>query len=97
MNKVVRIADIDKEIRAKNFEKATEKFCKVLIAKGYDWVAEAMTESVSNGYICDSNAMEHPYGKMEVRSPKTNDWSYYWAIEQLDTNLFYAWFIERGE
>ena len=49
--------EFDKEIKASNIEKATEKFCKILREKGYDWAADEMTESVSNGYVCCSNAM----------------------------------------
>ena len=54
-----------------------------------------MTENVSNGCVCCSNATEHNLKIGEVTSPKTADWSYYWAIEQLDEKNFYAWFIER--
>lgn len=85
----------DKEIKASNIEKATEKFCKILREKGYDWAAESMAESVSNGYICCSNALEHDVKIGEISSPKTKDWSFYWAIEELDNKIFYAWFIER--
>ncbi len=85
----------DKEVKARNIEKATEKFCKILREKGYDWAADEMTETVSNGYVCCSNALEHTLKIGEVTSPKTNDWSYYWAIEQISEKLFYAWFIER--
>lgn len=87
--------DVDKEIKANNIEKATEKFCKILREKGYEWAAEEMTEVVSNDYNCMSNASEHNLKKGEVTSPKTADWTYYWAIEQLDEKNYYAWFIER--
>ena len=87
--------EFDKEIKASNIEKATEKFCKILREKGYDWVADEMTESVSNGYVCCSNATEHNLKIGEVNSPKSADWSYYWAIEQFEGDSFYAWFIER--
>ena len=87
--------DIDKEIKAKTIEKAAEKFAKVLAAKGFEWAGEAMTESAANGYYCDSNAMLHTFKKGEVTSPATSDWSYYWAIEELYSGCFYAWFIER--
>ena len=87
--------EFDKEIKASNIEKAVEKFCKILIEKGYDWAADEMIESVSNGYVCCSNAAEHNVKTNEVSSPKTCDWTYYWAIEQLDEKLFYAWFIEK--
>ena len=87
---------IDKEIKAKTIEKAAEKFAKVLAANGFEWAGEAITESVENGYYCDSNAMLHTFKKCEVTSPKTSDWSYYWAIEELYSGCFYAWFIERA-
>lgn len=87
--------NIDKRIKAKSIEKAAEKFAKVLTAKGYEWAGEAMVESVKEGYYCESNAMEHSFPKYKVTSPKTNDWSYYWAIEEIDENEYYAWFIER--
>lgn len=87
--------EFDREIKASGIEKAVEKFCKVLRDKGYSWVADEMTESVANGYMCCSNAMEHNFKINEVTSPKTTDWSYYWAIEQLNEKLFYAWFIEK--
>ena len=87
---------IDKEIKAKTIEKAAEKFAKVLAAKGFEWTGEAMTESVEGGYYCDSNALLHTFKKGEVTSPKSNDWSYYWAIEELYSGCFYAWFIERA-
>ncbi len=78
--------EIDKEIKAKTYEKATEKFAKILREKGYDWTADEMIESVSNGYMCCSNATEHNMGQYQVTSPKTYDWSYYWAIENIDGN-----------
>jgi hypothetical protein len=87
--------DIDKEIKAKSIEKAAEKFAKVLIAKGYEWAASEMIESVENGYYYCSNATEAnlvQFGR--PISPKTNDWTYYWAIENIDGNEWYAWFIE---
>lgn len=87
--------DLDKEIKAKSIEKAAEKFAKVLINKGYDWAGEEIVESVNNGYICCSNAMQHPIAKGKVSNPKTNDWSFYWAIENLYDDMYYAWFIER--
>ena len=87
--------DIDKEIKAKTAEKAAEKFAKHLKAKGYEWAADEMTESVENGCFCCSNASEHtlvPGGK--PTSPKTNDWTYYWALENIDGDSWYGWFIE---
>lgn len=86
--------DIDKNIKAKSIEKAAEKFAKVLTAKGYEWAADEMIESVENGWYCCSNAMEHTLIKGKVTSPKTHDWTYYWAIENIDGNDYYAWFIE---
>lgn len=87
--------DIDKEIKAKTIEKAAEKFAKVLAEKGFEWAGEEITESVEGGYYCCSNAFLHSFKKGEVTSPQTNDWSYYWAIEELYSGCFYAWFIER--
>lgn len=88
--------DIDKEIKAKSIEKAAEKFAKVLTEKDYEWAAEEMIESVENGYYYSNNATDanmSQYG--EPKSPKSNDWTYYWAIENIDGNEWYAWFIER--
>ncbi len=87
--------DIDKNIKAKTAEEAAEKFAKVLTAKGYDWAACEMIESVENGCYCCSNAFEHNITGGRVTSPKSNDWTYYWAIENIDGNDWYAWFIER--
>lgn len=87
--------DIDKEIKAKTIEKAAKKFAKFLADKGYEWVGEGMIESVGNGYYCDSNAMLHAIPEGKVTSPETNDWTYYWAIEHIDGNEWYAWFIEK--
>lgn len=86
--------DIDKKIKAKSIEEAAKKFAKVLIANGYEWAAEEMTETVENGYNCCSNALEHTLIAGKVTSPKTSDWTYYWAIENIDGNDYYAWFIE---
>lgn len=91
----MRKVDIDKEIKASSIEKATEKFCKILRDRGFVWAADEMTESVSNGWLCCSNASEHTLKINEVTSPKTSDWGYYWAIEEIDGKKFYAWFIER--
>ena len=87
--------DIDKNIKAKTAEKAAEKFATILSAKGYEWAATEMTESIENGYFCCSNAYAHTLiqgGK--VTTPKTNDWTYYWALENIDGDNWYAWFIE---
>lgn len=86
---------IDKEIKASSIEKAAEIFSEKLRKKGYGWAAEEMTESLSNGYVCFSNASEHNLKIKEVNSPKSSDWTYYWAIEEIDDKKFYAWFIER--
>ena len=87
--------EFDKEMKARSIENATEKFAKLLTAKGYEWAADEMIETVENGYYCCSNAMEHTLFEGKVTSPKTQDWSYYWAIENLYDNVYYAWFIER--
>ena len=88
--------DIDKEIKAKSIDKAAEKFAKVLAANGYEWAADEMVESVGNGYYCCSNASRHTLIEGdEPTSPKTTDWTYYWGIENIDKNDYYAWFIER--
>ena len=87
---------IDKNIKAKSIGKAAEKFAKVLTEKGYKWAADEMTESVENGCYCCCNASEFSFvtGGRPV-SPKSSDWTYYWAIENIDGNDYYAWFIER--
>jgi hypothetical protein len=87
--------DIDKNIKAKSIEQASQKFAALLTKKGYEWAGEEMIETVENGYYCCSNAMEHSFRKGEITSPKTNDWAFYWAIENIDGNEYYAWFIER--
>lgn len=93
----MRRIDIDKEIKAKSIEAASEKFAKVLSAKGYEWAAEEIIESVENGYYYDCNASEANIVKGgRPVSPKSNDWTYYWAIENIDGNEWYAWFIERA-
>ena len=91
----MRRVAFDKEIKASSIEKATEIFSKKLRENGYDWAADEMTESVSNGCVCCSNASEHCLKINEVTSPKSSDWTYYWAIEEIDDKKFYAWFIER--
>ena len=89
--------NIDKEIKAKSIEKAAEKFAKVLIAKGYEWGAEEMIESVKSGYYYCSNAFEVNMVRFdEPVAPKSDDWTYYWAIENIDGNEWYAWFIDRS-
>ncbi len=92
-----RVIDIDKEFKAKNIEEAAKKFYDFLMKKGLEWVAEEMKESVENGYYCMSNAERMDIIKGKVTSPKTTDWTYYWAIEEVtDNNDWYAWFIERA-
>lgn len=86
---------IEKDIRAKTIEKAAEKFAKYLISKGYEWAAEEVVESVESGYYYCNNATESnmiQYG--EPIAPKTSDWSYYWAIDNVDGNDWHAWYIE---
>ena len=91
----MRRFDIDKAIKASSIEKAAEKFCKTLRDSGRVWAADEMIESVSNGYLCFSNASCHNLKIKEVTSPESADWSYYWAIEEIGDKEFYAWFIER--
>lgn len=89
--------NIDKEIKAKSIEKATEKFTKILSEKNYKWVADEMTETVENGYYYCSDASEIDLFKgSSPISPKTSDWTYYWGIEEVDDGKYYAWFIERN-
>lgn len=89
--------DLDKNIRAKSIEKASIIFGEYLTRNGYEWVAEEVVECVANGYYCQSNAMQHNLPKEKVTHPITHDWSYYWAIEEIDEGRYYAWFIERKE
>jgi hypothetical protein len=87
--------DIDKEIKAKSIWKAAEKFAKYLTENGYEWAGEEIVETVEYGYYYSSNATESNMIKGgRPISPKTNDWTYYWAIENIDGNDYYAWFIE---
>ena len=96
--KTMKRIDIDKEIKAKSIEKASEKFAKVLISKGYEWAATEMVESVDNDYYYCSNATESILVKGGCPvSPITSDWTYYWAIEEIDDNTYYAWFIEKSD
>ena len=88
--------DFDKNIKESTIEKAAKKFAEYLIKNGYEWAAEEITESVENGYYYCSNAFEPNLVQFgSPVSPKTNDWTYYWAIENIDGNEWYAWFIER--
>lgn len=90
--------EIDREIKAKSIEKACEKFAKVLISRGYEWAAIEMVESVNNGYYycCNATEVNLVKGARPV-SPINNDWTYYWAIEDIDDNVYYAWFIDKSD
>ena len=89
--------NIDKEIKAKYIEKATEKFAKILREKNYEWAADEMIETVENGYYYCTNASEIDLIKgSSPISPKTRDWTYYWGIEEVDNGKYYAWLIEKN-
>lgn len=88
--------DIDKNIKAKDIIKAAEKFAKVIGDNTYMCTGLGIIESVENGYYCESNATLHEIHQYGIpTSPQTSDWSYYWAIEHMDGNDWYAWYIER--
>lgn len=89
--------NIDKTIKAKSIEKASRIFAEYLTRKGYKWASDEVIESVENGYYCMSNASRHSIMRGVITYPITSDWSYYWAIENIDGNEWYAWFIERTE
>ena len=90
--------ETDKEIKAKSIEKAAEKFAAALTKNAREWAAEEITESVKNRYYCCSNASEISIARGEAPvSPKTNDWTYYWGIEEVRENTYYAWIIEKIE
>ncbi|MGN0989502.1 MAG: hypothetical protein ACI4N6_04240 [Eubacteriales bacterium] len=90
--------ELDKDIKARTIEKAAEKFAEYLVKNGYAWAAEEMVESVENGYYYCCNATVANLVKFgRPVHPETNDWTYYWAIENIDGNEWYAWFIERAE
>lgn len=89
--------DIEKCIKAKSIEKASRVFAEYLTKKGYEWAGLEMVESVDNGYYCMSNASRHSIMRGVITHPITSDWSYYWAIENVDGNEWYAWFIEKTE
>jgi len=92
-----RIVEIGKTFKAKDLKSAAKKFYDFLIKKGYEWVAEEMIESVKNGYICCTNASRCNLQKGKISYNISNDWSYYWGLENVDdTNEYYAWFIERA-
>lgn len=90
--------DFDKNIKASTIEKASKKFAEYLAKNGYEWAADEIIESVEYGYYYCSNATEANLvkGGRPVH-PKTSDWTYYWGIENVDGNEWYAWFIERVE
>lgn len=75
---------------------ASKRFARELLIRGYDWTAEEILETVENGFLCSSNASCHNLQKGKVTLPITDDWSYFWAIDQ-DEDTFYAWFIERDQ
>lgn len=92
-----RIIDKDYEIAAKTIEEASKKFAKRLDRIGLDYASDEIIESVENGYYYCSNAtrinlIQHG----EPVAPKTNDWTYYWGIENVDDTHYYAWYIERA-
>lgn len=90
--------DIDKEIKAKTIERAAEKFAQFIKTKGYEWAADEIIECVENGYYYISNAtIANIQQFSRPVSPATSDWTYYWAIENINGNSWYAWFIEREE
>lgn len=88
--------DLDKNIKASTIESAAKKFAEYLIKNGYAWAAEEITECVENGWYCQSNATLHHTERGKVTHPETSDWTYFWAIENVDGNNWYAWFIERA-
>ena len=53
-----RRVDIDGQYKANDRLEAAKKFAKELVSHDYGWVAEAMEESIENGYYYDSNASE---------------------------------------
>lgn len=88
--------DFGKDIKANSIEKASKKFAEFLVKNGYEWAADEIVETVENGYYYCSNATSANLVKgASPLHPETNDWSYYWAIENVDGNEWYGWFIER--
>ena len=51
-------------------------------------IDKEMRECVANGFYCMSNAMEHNLQKGVVNPPQSNDWSYYWAVENVDDEKY---------
>ena len=88
--------DYDRNIKANTIEEAAKKFADYLIKNGHPWAAEEIIECVENGYFCLSNATLHHTECGKVTHPETADWTYFWAIENVDGNKWYAWFIERN-
>ena len=88
---------IEKEIKSNSINNAAEKFAKVLVSNGYYWAAEQIVDFVGNGYYSFSNASRHILSENGMGTfPKSNDWSYYWSIKNIDENTYYASFIERA-
>lgn len=87
---------LDKEIRSKSIIGASKVFAKYLALKGYDWASEEVIETVENGYRCCSNASRHNLVMGLSTFPASDDWSYYWAFEPLESGGWYCWFIERS-
>lgn len=87
--------DFDKNIKARTIEKAAESFAEYIAKHGYEWAAEEIIECVNNGWYCQSNATLHHTEPGKVTHPETSCWTYFWAIENVDGNNYYAWFIER--
>ena len=93
-----RRIDIDGQYKAKDRLEAAKKFTKALVSHDYEWAAEAMEESIENGYYYDSNASEIDLKRgAEPIPPKTSDWTYYWGVEDLGDDQYYAWFIDFPE
>lgn len=88
---------IEKAIKAKTIEKVAEKFAAYLASKGYEWAGEEVIETVDSGYYYCSNATEsNMIQYSRPLSPKSDDWNYYWAVDNIDGNEWYAWYIERS-
>lgn len=86
---------IDYKINASSIDDASKKFAQKLILHGYTWAALEVLEAVENGFLCSSNASGHNLEEGIVTFPSTDDWSYFWSIDQ-DEDTFYAHFMERG-
>lgn len=93
-----RRIDIGGQYKAKDRLEAAKKFAKELISHGYDWVADAMEESIENGYYYDSNASEIDLVRGADPIPaKSSDWTYYWGVLDLGDGMYYAWLIDFPE